>query len=65
MPGLILHSITQQPNILFADVRDLQTNIGDLIHSQIPNDTDVIAAVKNFVNDSVPSNFRHNSGCTL
>ena len=44
--------------ILSANVRGLQTNIGDLTHSHVlPHNPDVIATVETFLNSSVPANY--------
>ncbi|XP_045109705.1 uncharacterized protein LOC123503769 [Portunus trituberculatus] len=44
--------------ILSANVRGLQTNIGDLTHSHVlPQNPDVIATVETFLNSSVPANY--------
>ena len=45
-------------SIISANVRGLQTNIGDLVHScVIPHTPDVVATVETFLNDSIPNNF--------
>ena len=52
-------------SIISANVRGLQTNIGDLIHSfVIPHRPDVVAAVETFLNESIPSNFGQIQGYT-
>ncbi|KAK3862940.1 hypothetical protein Pcinc_031237 [Petrolisthes cinctipes] len=59
---------TNQPmqkklTLIFANVRGLQTNIGDLIHSNvIPYTPDVIATVETFLNPTIPTNFGHIQG---
>ena len=53
MPGHCRDKLT----ILSANVRGLQTNIGDLTHSHVlPHTPDVIATVETFLNSSVPAN---------
>ena len=45
-------------SIISANVRGLQTNIGDLIHSHvIPHSPDVVATVETFLNDTIPNNY--------
>ncbi|KAK3880803.1 hypothetical protein Pcinc_014724 [Petrolisthes cinctipes] len=45
-------------SILSANVRGLQTNIGDLIHSHvIPHSPDVVATVETFLNETIPNNY--------
>ncbi|KAK3879019.1 hypothetical protein Pcinc_016384 [Petrolisthes cinctipes] len=59
---------TNQPmqkklTLISANVRGLQTNIGDLIHSYvIPYTPDVIATVETFLNPTIPTNFGHIQG---
>ncbi|KAK3866919.1 hypothetical protein Pcinc_015337 [Petrolisthes cinctipes] len=44
--------------IISANVRGLQTNIGDLNHSYIiPHNPDIIATVETFLNPTIPNNF--------
>ncbi|KAK3894627.1 hypothetical protein Pcinc_001605 [Petrolisthes cinctipes] len=59
---------TNQPmqkklTLISANVRGLQTNIGDLIHSYvIPYTPDVIATVETFLNPTILTNFGHIRG---
>ena len=54
MPGARRDKLT----ILSANVRGMQTNIGDLTHSHVlPHNPDVIATVETFLNSSIPTNF--------
>ena len=51
--------------IVSANVRGLQTNIGDLTHSHVlPHNPDVVAAVEAFLNESVPENYGQIQGYT-
>jgi len=52
-------------SILSANVRGLQTNLGDLTHSFVlPLSPDIIATVETFLNHTVPDNFGRMSGYT-
>ena len=52
-----------QLSILSANVRGLQTNIGDLINSHvIPHTPDIVATVETFLNDTIPQNFGQING---
>lgn len=45
-------------SIISANIRGLQTNIGDLIHSHvIPHSPDVVATVETSLNETIPSNY--------
>ena len=49
--------------LISANVRGLQTNIGDLVHSYvIPHSPDIIATVETFLNPTIPTNFGHIQG---
>ena len=54
-----------QLTIISANVRGLQTNIGDLVNSHvIPRTPDIVATVETFMNESIPDNFGHMGGYT-
>ncbi|KAG0729688.1 hypothetical protein GWK47_029826 [Chionoecetes opilio] len=59
---------TQRPSqekltLVSANVRGLQTNIGDLAHSFIiPHNPHIIATVETFLNPTIPTNFGHIQG---
>lgn len=45
-------------SIISANVRGLQTNIGDLIRSQvIPHSPDVVATIEAFLNETISNNY--------
>lgn len=49
--------------IVSANVRGLQTNIGDLTHSHVlQHNPDIIATVETFLNSSIPENFGQING---
>lgn len=49
--------------IISANVRGLQTNIGDLTHSHVlQHNPDIIATVETFLNSSVPENYGQING---
>ncbi|KAG0719183.1 hypothetical protein GWK47_051028 [Chionoecetes opilio] len=49
--------------LISANVRGLQTNIGELAHSFIiPHNTGIIATVETFLNHTIPANFGHIQG---
>ena len=51
--------------IISANVRGLQTNLGDLTHSFVlPLIPDIIATVETFLNSSIPDNYGKISGYT-
>lgn len=59
------NSVHDKLTIVSANVRGLQTNIGDLTHSHVlPHNPDVVAAVETFLNASVPENHGHIQGYT-
>ncbi|ROT66538.1 hypothetical protein C7M84_015434 [Penaeus vannamei] len=63
MPGL--SSLNNRLSILSANVRGLQTNLGDLTHSFVlPLRPDIIAPVETFLNHTVPDNFGRIGGYT-
>ena len=50
-------------SIISANVRGLQTNIGDLTHSFVmPYGPDIVATVETFLNDQVPNNYGRING---
>lgn len=52
-------------NILSANLRGFQTNVGELTHNFVmSNRIDIVATVKTFLNDTVPSNYGQILGCT-
>jgi len=63
MPGI--SSLNNRLSILSANVRGLQTNLGDLTHSFVlPLRPDIIATVETFLNPTVPDNFGRIGGYT-
>jgi len=63
MPGI--RSLNNRLSILSANVRGLQTNLGDLTHSFVlPLRPDIIATVETFLNHTVPDNFGRIGGYT-
>ena len=58
-----IHTTQEKLKIISANVRGLQTNIGDLTHSCIiPHNPDIVATVETFLNPNVPDNFGHIKG---
>ncbi|KAK3878982.1 hypothetical protein Pcinc_016426 [Petrolisthes cinctipes] len=55
--GVMQASNRDHLSIISANVRGLQTNISDLIHSHvIPHSPDVVATVETFLNETIPNN---------
>ena len=55
------HALT----VISANVRGLQTNIGDLTHTFVnPYSVDIVATVETFFNDTVPANYGRIAGYT-
>ncbi|KAG0712473.1 hypothetical protein GWK47_018400 [Chionoecetes opilio] len=65
-PGTMVASKSRDHiTIISANVRGLQTNIGDLINTHvIPHNPDIVAAVETFLNKSIPDNFGQINGYT-
>ncbi|KAG0719788.1 hypothetical protein GWK47_049766 [Chionoecetes opilio] len=55
--------LQEKLTLIYANVRGLQTNIGDLAHSFIiPHNLDIIVTVETFLNPTIPANFGHIQG---